>query len=49
LPAGPLMLACAAGSVVVSAVFYWQTLGPLGRLLQRREQKILQVVTREVE
>ena len=28
---------------------YWQTLGPMGRLLQRRETKILQVVKVEVE
>jgi hypothetical protein len=33
----------------VVAVGYWQTLGPLGRLLQRRETKILGVVTVEVE
>jgi ABC-type multidrug transport system permease subunit len=31
------------------AFAYWQTLGPLGRLLQRRETKILGVVTVEVE
>jgi hypothetical protein len=31
------------------ALAYWQTLGPLGRLLQRRETKILGVVTVEVE
>jgi len=29
--------------------FYWQMLGPLGRLLQRRETKILGIVTVEVE
>jgi hypothetical protein len=28
---------------------YWQTLAPLGRLLYRRETKILSVVTAEVE
>lgn len=33
----------------LAAVAYWQTLGPLGRLLQRRETKILGVVTVEVE
>jgi hypothetical protein len=38
-----LMLAVAAGFV------YWQALDPLGRLLQRREMKILSVVTVEVE
>ncbi|MES1180737.1 MAG: hypothetical protein ABUL66_02625, partial [Verrucomicrobiota bacterium] len=31
------------------ATLYWQTLAPLGRLLQRRETKILGVVTVEVE
>ncbi len=31
------------------ATIYWQTLGPLGRLLQRRETKILAVITVEVE
>jgi len=30
-------------------VIYWQTLSPLGLLLQRREVKILGVVTVEVE
>ena len=33
----------------VSVVVYWQTLGPLGRLLHRRETKILGIVTVEVE
>ena len=33
----------------LAAVAYRQTLGPLGRLLQRRETKILGVVTVEVE
>jgi hypothetical protein len=39
-------------SVLLAALVafaYWQTLGPLGRLLQRRETKILGVVTVEVE
>ena len=31
------------------ALAYWQALGPLGRLLQRRETKILSVVTVEVD
>jgi hypothetical protein len=31
------------------ALAYWQSLGPLGRLLQRRETRILAVVTVEVE
>ncbi len=30
-------------------ILYWQTLAPLGRLLQRREIKILGVITAEVE
>ncbi|HTY88484.1 MAG TPA: hypothetical protein VMB80_13530 [Candidatus Acidoferrum sp.] len=33
----------------LAAVLYWQTLAPLGRLLHRRETKILSVVTVEVE
>jgi ABC-2 type transport system permease protein len=33
----------------VAAILYWQTLAPLGRLLSRRETKILSVVTVEVE
>jgi hypothetical protein len=32
-----------------AALAYWQSLEPLGRLLQRRETKILSVVTVEVE
>jgi ABC-2 type transport system permease protein len=31
------------------AIIYWQTLAPLGRMLQRRETKILNVITVEVE
>jgi hypothetical protein len=31
------------------ALVYWQALGPLGRLLQRRETRILGIVTVEVE
>jgi len=33
----------------LAALLYWQTLAPLGRLLHRRETKILSVVTVEVE
>ncbi len=33
----------------LAALLYWQTLAPLGRLLHRRETKILGVVTVEVE
>jgi hypothetical protein len=42
-----LILSIALAGVI--ALAYWQTLGPLGRLLQRRETKILGVVTVEVE
>jgi hypothetical protein len=31
------------------ALAYWQALAPLGRLLQRRETRILAIVTVEVE
>jgi hypothetical protein len=33
----------------LAAVLYWQTLAPLGRLLQRREIRILNRVTAEQE
>jgi ABC-2 type transport system permease protein len=49
LPAAAVTL---VGAVVVAGVaggLYWWTLEPLGNLLQRREQRILEVVTREVE
>ena len=39
-------------SLILAAVMgcvYWLTLDPLGRLLRRREMKILAVVTVEVE
>ena len=39
-------------SVLLAALMvlaYWQALGPLGRLLQRRETGILGIVTVEVE
>jgi hypothetical protein len=45
----PVNLIISAGSAAVAAFAYWQALGPLGRLLQRRETKILSVVTVEVE
>ena len=38
-----------AGLAALTGFAYWQALGPLGRLLQRRETKILSVVTVEVE
>ena len=33
----------------VMAFVYWKTLGPLGRLLQRRETRILSTVSVDVE
>jgi hypothetical protein len=42
-------LSCAALWAFLAALLYWLTLEPLGKLLQRREQKILQIVTHEVE
>lgn len=48
----PAMLVNLLGSVAMAAVVafvYWKTLGPLGRLLHRRETKILSVVSVEVE
>jgi ABC-2 type transport system permease protein len=42
-------LICAALWAFLAALLYWLTLEPLGKLLQRREQKILQIVTQEVE
>jgi hypothetical protein len=45
----PVNLILSVLLAALAAVAYWQTLGPLGRLLQRRETKILGVVTVEVE
>ena len=45
----PVNLICSALLVIVMAIIYWQSLAPLGRLLQRRETKILAVITVEVE
>jgi len=45
----PVNLVLSVLLAALAAVAYWQTLGPLGRLLQRRETKILGVVTVEVE
>jgi hypothetical protein len=33
----------------LTAILYWQTLGSFGRLLQRREIKILTIVSAEQE
>jgi len=45
----PVNLTCSAVLCGVMVLIYWQTLTPLGRLLQRRETRILGVVTVEVE
>ena len=45
----PVNLLLSAALATLTAFAYWQTLAPLGRLLQRRETKILGVVTVEVE
>jgi hypothetical protein len=45
----PVNLVLSVLLAALAALAYWQTLGPLGRLLQRRETKILGVVTVEVE
>jgi hypothetical protein len=34
---------------VLAAIVYWRALGPLGRLLQRREGAVMQAVTVEQE
>jgi hypothetical protein len=45
----PVNLILSAMLAAVLALVYWQSLGPLGRLLQRRETRILGSVTVEVE
>lgn len=45
----PINLLLSAALAALMAFVYWQLLDPLGRLLQRRETKILNVVTVEVE
>ena len=49
IPAGPVVVVSAVGLLALSAALYGFTLKPLGRMLQRREQRILQSVTQEVE
>jgi hypothetical protein len=49
LPGAPVMLASAVVLAALGALLYRATLEPLGKLLQRREQRILQIVTQEVE
>jgi hypothetical protein len=45
----PVNLILSAALAALTALAYWQALAPLGRLLQRRETRILGVVTAEVE
>ncbi len=45
----PVNLILSALLAALTAALYWQALGPLGRLLQRREIKILNTVTAEQE
>lgn len=45
----PVNVLLSAALAALTAFAYWQALGPFGRLLQRRETKILGIVTVEVE
>ena len=45
----PVNLICSTVLCGMLVLIYWQALTPMGRLLQRREAKILGVVTVEVE
>jgi hypothetical protein len=45
----PVNLILSALLAALTATLYWQTLGAYGRLLQRREIKILNTVTAEQE
>jgi ABC-2 type transport system permease protein len=49
LPGAPVNLTLSSLLCIGAALLYQHTLEPLGRLLQRREQRILQAVTQEVE
>jgi len=49
LPGMSVSLAGATLLTAVAALGYWFTLEPVGRLLQARERKILEVVTQEIE
>jgi hypothetical protein len=49
LPAAAVDLALSGLACLAAGLCYWGTLAALGRLLQQREQKILQAVTQEVE
>ena len=48
-PAGVVNLGFSLVLAAVAALIYWRTLAPLGRLLRRRETKILATVTSDVE
>jgi len=48
-PLVPVNLMLSAALLALMAFVYWQTLGPMGHLLQRRETRILGAVTVEVE
>jgi hypothetical protein len=45
----PVNLILSVTLAALVSLAYWQAIGPLGRLLQRRETRILAVVTVEVE
>jgi hypothetical protein len=45
----PVNLILSVALAGLAALAYWQALGPMARLLQRRETRILAVVTVEVE
>ena len=49
LPASAVTLAAALVLTALSAAIYYATLEPLGRLLQQRQRRILDVVTQEIE
>ena len=48
-PGAAVNLLCSTFLPVMGCLVYWRTLRPLGELLQRREKRILEVVTQEVE
>ena len=49
-PAGaPVNLVASIVVAALAAIVYWRALGPLGRLLHRRESAIMQAVTVEQE
>jgi hypothetical protein len=45
----PFSLILSALLATLTAILYWRSLEPLGRLLHRREMRILNVVTAEQE